>query len=74
MADTELDQAIKKFHEADKKRTEKMFKLYENNAKNNTPMAQDQENPKDSATELWFEGRAKWGKEWTEREYELREK
>lgn len=67
----ELDQAIREYHIADKKWTERLFNNFKANRENNTHnhLIDD---PKGSPTDLWFQGLGKWGKQWSEREFELR--
>lgn len=67
----ELDQAIREYHVADKNWTERLANNYTANTENNTNKHLI-DDPKESPTALWFQGLGKWGKLWSEREFELR--
>jgi hypothetical protein len=66
MMSEELDQAIREYHIADKNWTERLANNLRSNQENNTHKHLIDE-PKGSPM-----GLGKWGKQWSEREFELR--
>jgi len=63
----ELDEAIQHFHAVEEQQTEYLFSKHF--SKEKIPTVDE---PTEKSQDLWFAGLKKWGKRWSEREYELR--
>ena len=62
-----LDAAIKHYHAIEEQHTEYLFSAHF--SKNKIPTV---DKPVEHPQDLWTSGLKVWGKEWTDREYELR--
>lgn len=63
----DLDKAIQEYHSVEKQKTEYLFSRYLSEDK--TPTI---DKPTKDPSRLWFDGLERWGREWSEREYDLR--
>jgi len=62
-----LDEAILHYHAVEEQQTEYLFSRYF--SKEKVPTVDE---PTEKSQDLWSEGLKKWGREWSDREYELR--
>ncbi len=72
----EMDDDIKEFHKAERKEMElflNAFNIIKEKGIIDIEYQKDKR-PKPSSIELWFAGLKKWGRSFTLREYELRQK
>jgi len=63
----DLDKAIQEYHSVEEQKTEYLFSRYF--SKDKVPTVDE---PTQDPNKLWSDGLNRWGKEWSEREYQLR--
>jgi len=67
MCTSDLDKAIQEYHSVEEQKTEYLFSRYFSEDKIPTV-----DEPTKDPNKLWSVGLSRWGKEWSEREYQLR--